>query len=98
MDCKSASAAERVSDWGAGVQWPNERKPIFFMQDELIVTGHSTYLPRRPDSAGTAMTSMVEGACAFHHTLFNRVDRTDNRNAINYLRVRVGVQFIVEVG
>src|SRR5580692_4142570 len=31
MDCSSASAAVRVCDWGEGVQWPNERKPIFFM-------------------------------------------------------------------
>src|ERR1700677_2289994 len=31
MDGRSASAAERVCDCGEGVQWPNERKPIFFM-------------------------------------------------------------------
>src|ERR1700728_54734 len=30
MDCRSASAADCVSDCGEGVQWPNERKPIFF--------------------------------------------------------------------
>src|ERR1700722_13444440 len=34
MDCRSASAADCVCDWGEGVQWPNERKPIFFMQDK----------------------------------------------------------------
>jgi AcrR family transcriptional regulator len=28
--------ADRVCDWGDGVQWPNERKPIFFM---LCVVG-----------------------------------------------------------
>jgi len=32
MDCRSASAADCVRDCGLGVQWPNERKPIFFMQ------------------------------------------------------------------
>src|ERR1700689_1633811 len=31
MDCKSASAAERVCDCGEDVQCPNERKPIFFI-------------------------------------------------------------------
>src|SRR5271167_3810029 len=32
MDCRSVSAAERVCDCGEGVQCPNERKPIFFME------------------------------------------------------------------
>src|ERR1700742_921928 len=32
MDCRSVSAAERVCDCDEGVQCPNERKPIFFMQ------------------------------------------------------------------
>jgi hypothetical protein len=36
MDCRSASAADHVCDCGAGVQYPNERKPIFFMQDQRI--------------------------------------------------------------
>jgi hypothetical protein len=30
------SAAERVSDCGEGVQCPNERKPIFFMQGDVV--------------------------------------------------------------
>jgi hypothetical protein len=30
MDCKSASEADRVCEWGEGVQCPNDRKPIFF--------------------------------------------------------------------
>ena len=29
----------RVPDCGEGVQWPNERKPIFFMQDKFIADG-----------------------------------------------------------
>ena len=33
IDCSSASAAERVCDCGDGVQWPNDRNPIFFMTD-----------------------------------------------------------------
>ena len=32
MDCRSASAAERVCDCDEGVQCPNERKLIFFMR------------------------------------------------------------------
>src|ERR1700689_4228070 len=36
MDCKSASAAERVCDCGEGVQCPNERNPIFFMPTQPI--------------------------------------------------------------
>src|SRR4026209_468176 len=32
MDCTSASAAERVCDCGAGVQWPNERNPMDFIE------------------------------------------------------------------
>jgi hypothetical protein len=32
MDCRSVSAAERVCDWEEGVQCPNDRNPIFFMQ------------------------------------------------------------------
>ena len=31
MDWSSASEAERVCDCGDGVQWPNDRNPIFFM-------------------------------------------------------------------
>jgi hypothetical protein len=31
MDWSNASEAERVCDCGDGVQWPNERNPIFFM-------------------------------------------------------------------
>src|SRR4051794_7615373 len=30
MDCRSASAADRVCDCGDGVQWPKDRKPMFF--------------------------------------------------------------------
>src|SRR5580658_11731 len=45
MDCRSASAADCVPDCGEGVQWPNERNPIFFMQDKsrafLIIYGAS---------------------------------------------------------
>jgi hypothetical protein len=37
MDCSSASAADCVCDCGEGVQCPNERKPIFFMQNKSIV-------------------------------------------------------------
>ena len=32
IDCNSASDADRVCDCGEGVQWPKERKPIFFME------------------------------------------------------------------
>src|SRR5450631_3352522 len=32
MDCRSVSAAERVRDCDEGVQCPNERNPMFFMQ------------------------------------------------------------------
>jgi hypothetical protein len=31
MDWSSASEAERTCECGDGDQWPNERKPIFFM-------------------------------------------------------------------
>jgi hypothetical protein len=31
MDCRSASAAERVCDWEEGVQCPNDRNPMFFI-------------------------------------------------------------------
>ena len=31
MDCKRTSAADRVRDWGEGVQWPKDKKPIFFI-------------------------------------------------------------------
>src|SRR5580704_10915259 len=36
MDCRSTSAADRVPDCGEGVQWPNERKPIFFIKISLL--------------------------------------------------------------
>src|ERR1039457_5074195 len=39
MDCRSASAAERVCDCDEGVQCPNERKPIFFMEGNLLLSG-----------------------------------------------------------
>jgi hypothetical protein len=32
MDCRSASAAERVCDCEEGVQCPNDRNPMLFMQ------------------------------------------------------------------
>ena len=32
VDCRSVSAADCVCDCGEAVQWPNERKAIFFMQ------------------------------------------------------------------
>jgi hypothetical protein len=38
MDCRSVSAAERVCDCGEGVQCPNERKPIFFMKGNLLLS------------------------------------------------------------
>src|SRR5580658_4041129 len=47
MDCSSASAAERVCDCGEGVQWPNERKPIFFMSKETIEAPASSQQERR---------------------------------------------------
>src|ERR1700704_4981976 len=31
IDCNRASDADRVCDCGEAVQWPNDRKPIFFM-------------------------------------------------------------------
>jgi hypothetical protein len=31
MDCKRASEADRVCDCREGVQWPNDKNPIFFM-------------------------------------------------------------------
>lgn len=31
IDCSSVSAAERVCDWGEGVQCPKDKNPIFFM-------------------------------------------------------------------
>src|SRR5215469_8616846 len=39
MDCRRASEADCVSDCGEGVQWPNERKPIFFMQEKSSLSG-----------------------------------------------------------
>src|SRR5687767_6643812 len=30
IDCRSASDADRVLECGEGVQWPKDRKPIFF--------------------------------------------------------------------
>src|ERR1700722_20097361 len=51
MDCRSASAAERVCECGEGVQCPNERKPIFFMRlhpaDILVVKADSIFAQRR---------------------------------------------------
>src|SRR5271154_6881261 len=51
MDCRSASAAERVCECGEGVQCPNERKPIFFMRlhpaDMLVVKADSIFAQRR---------------------------------------------------
>lgn len=32
MDCRSVSPAERVCDCEEGVQCPNDRNPMFFMQ------------------------------------------------------------------
>src|SRR6476469_2282426 len=32
IDCRRAFDAVRTSEWGDGVQCPNERKPIFFTQ------------------------------------------------------------------
>jgi hypothetical protein len=39
MDCSSVSAAERACDCDEGVQSPNERTPIFFMQSIDIQAG-----------------------------------------------------------
>jgi hypothetical protein len=39
MDCSSVSDAERVFECGEGVQWPNDRKPIFFMRATTPTTG-----------------------------------------------------------
>jgi hypothetical protein len=35
MDWSSASEAERVCDCGDGVQWPNDKNPIFFMPNAI---------------------------------------------------------------
>src|ERR1700722_17359581 len=49
MDCNRASDAERVCDWGEGVQCPNERNPMLFMKGEtprrrplFLVRGRAT--------------------------------------------------------
>ncbi len=44
MDCSSVSAAERVCDCEEGVQCPNERNPIFFIQ---AIYGFRGELPLR---------------------------------------------------
>jgi hypothetical protein len=35
MDCRSTSAAVRARESLADVQWPKDRKPIFFMARSL---------------------------------------------------------------
>src|SRR5215468_3165875 len=35
IDCRRASEAVRTSEYGDGVQWPKERKPIVFTQRTL---------------------------------------------------------------
>src|SRR5690606_14598479 len=54
IDCSSASAPERTCDCGEGVQWPKERKPMFFMSGS---TPHrSASFPRH----GTTLLRMKE--------------------------------------
>src|SRR5580698_6647776 len=79
IDCRSASAAERVSDCGEGVQWPNERKPIFFMQHkstafhDVIINSTSQVLASRSTthlncyfiSPVTALTGPYDGTARF---------------------------------
>jgi hypothetical protein len=43
IDCKSTSAADRVCDSDEGVQWPNDKKPIFFMQLVLMCEGRDRF-------------------------------------------------------
>src|SRR2546425_11323568 len=42
IDCRRASDAVRTSEYGAGVQWPKERKPIFFTQGTSERRPHQT--------------------------------------------------------
>src|SRR6202043_1750621 len=47
MDCSSASAAERVCDWEEGVQCPNDRNPIFFIQAIYVLPADLRPSPER---------------------------------------------------
>src|SRR5918995_4665445 len=53
MDCRRASDADRVCEDGDGVQWPNDRKPIFFMTHPTTEKGWIHWLPRSASSAST---------------------------------------------
>src|ERR1700723_1364978 len=57
MDCKSASAADCVRDCGEGVQRPNERKPIFFMQYKSPISY------RRYGCAPLLWVALADGRC-----------------------------------
>src|SRR3954449_4978120 len=46
IDWSSASEADRVCDWGDGVQGPKDRNPMLFMQGQQ---GRSVDLPGRRD-------------------------------------------------
>src|SRR5580698_2351455 len=49
MDCERTSAADCARDCGDGVQWPNERKPIFFIQFSVASRpGYTTIRDIRP--------------------------------------------------
>ncbi len=52
MDCSSASDAERVCDCGDGVQWPNDKNPIFFMPNAS--TTDRLGFPAPPSQVGVA--------------------------------------------
>src|SRR5665213_827074 len=47
MDCSNASEADRVCEWGDGVQWPNDKNPMFFFMTDQTTRGVGLP-PRRP--------------------------------------------------
>jgi hypothetical protein len=60
MDWRSASAAERVCDWGEGVQCPNERNPIFFMRYSLAIFGAGGHVAGAQDRKQLAQVSIAD--------------------------------------
>ena len=80
MDCRSTSAAERKLETASdGVQWPNERKPIFFMRDKSpissIGTAGSWLQPYISMSIGTISMQTLTLSRRYRRSWFHRSAR-----------------------
>lgn len=81
IDCRRTSAADRVGDCGEGVQWPKERKPIFFIQNQSTAARRTCFLrvsacPREPRLTNVwAFINLNEGVVLRFSVQFARINK-----------------------